>query len=153
MRRYLGDSEADMANNKLVALVVLIAVLFTLHIADHALRGDISWPTTWEAVAGLGVNAGIFALIALGLVLYTHGRIGPGPWAIAALFGLAFGWLGHFSPFTEQPPQYIYACYTSPVAGWLALACLFALMATLAITLVYATLLWIRQRNEGEGIA
>lgn len=142
-----------MANNKLVALVLLIAVLFTLHIADHAVRGDFSWPTTWEAVVGLGVNAGIYALIALGLVLYVHGRIGPGVWALAAAVGLAFGWLGHFSPFTEQPPAYIYACYTSPVAGSLALAGLFALMATLAITFVYATLLWIRQRKAGEGIA
>jgi hypothetical protein len=99
------------------------------------------------------VNAGILVLIALGLMLYTHGRIGSGPWAIAAAFGLAFGWLGHFSRFTEQPPQYIFNCYASPVAGSLALDCLFALMATLAVTLVYATLLCIRQRTEGEGIA
>lgn len=142
-----------MANNKLGALVALIAVLFILHIADHTVRGDFSWPTTWEAFAGLGVNAGILVLIALGLVLYTHGRIGPGLWAIAAAFGLAFGWLGHFSPFTEQPPQYIFNCYSSPLAGSLALACLFTLMATLAVTVVYATLLWIRQRREGEGMA
>jgi hypothetical protein len=40
LRRYFDDSEAEMANNKLVALVVLIAVLFTLHIADHTVRGD-----------------------------------------------------------------------------------------------------------------
>ena len=142
-----------MADKKLIALVVLIAILFTGHIADHALRGDVSWPTTWVEVVGLGVNAGIYALIAIGLVLYMHGHIGPSLAAIAAGFGLTLGWIGHFSPFTEQPPQYIYSCYASPVAGSLALACLFALMATLAITLVYATFLWIRQRREGEGIA
>jgi hypothetical protein len=31
--------------------------------------------------------------------------------------GLAFGWLAHFSPFTDQPPAVILAAYPSRWAG------------------------------------
>jgi hypothetical protein len=142
-----------MVNNKLIALVVVIAILFTGHVVDHGMRGDVPWPLTWTSLPALVVNGGIYVLIALGLVLYVHGRIGPGVWAIAAAVGLVFGWVGHFSPFTEQSPDYILGCYNSAAAGWLALGCLIALMAALTITLIYAGQLWIRQRKAGEGIA
>jgi hypothetical protein len=53
-------------------------------------------------------------------------------------------WLGHLSPFTDQPPQYIFRAYTSPAAGWLALACLTALAFTLIVGGLYAQYLWAR---------
>lgn len=137
-----------MVNHKLIALIVLIALLFAGHIADHAVRGDFAWDLTWPSVLSLVANAGILVLIALGLVLYMHGHIGPGVWAIAAVLGLALGWLGHLSPFTEQTPQYIYGCYSSPAAGSLALGIFFALMITLAVGLIHASQLWIRTRRE-----
>jgi len=148
MRRYFGRTEAEMVNDRLIALIVLIAALFTGHIVDHAVRGDIAWDLTWPSVLSLIVNGGIFLLIALGLVLYVNGHIGPGVWAIAAVLGLALGWFGHLSPFTEQTPQYIYGCYNSPAAGALALGIFFALMIALAVALIYAAQLWIRTRRE-----
>jgi hypothetical protein len=56
--------------------------------------------------------------------------------------GLAFGWLAHFSPFTDQPPAVILAAYPSRWAGGVALACLLALMLVVLSVTVYAGWLW-----------
>jgi hypothetical protein len=57
-----------------------------------------------------------------GLYLYVKGTIGPRFWAIVGGIGVVLGWLGHFSPFTDQPPRYILGAYASSAAGWFALA-------------------------------
>ena len=56
-----------------------------------------------------------------------------------------FGWLAHFSPFTDQTPQYICSAYKTPVIGWLALLWLVALMISLIVAGLYAEYLWARQ--------
>jgi hypothetical protein len=58
--------------------------------------------------------------------------------------GVAPGWLAHFSPFTDQTPQYIYHAYATAAAGWLAVASLVALMLALITTAIYAEYLWAR---------
>lgn len=134
-----------MRDPKLVALVILIAVLNVGHTIDHIARGDVQWPLTIDAVPFIAVSAIIYALIGFGLYLYWTGRVGPRFLAIAAGLGAAFGWFGHFSPFTDQPPQHILHAYRSVAVGWLALGWLIALMLTLIVATIYAGKLWLRQ--------
>jgi hypothetical protein len=136
-------------DRRLVGLVVLIAVLSTAHNVDHVARGDVPWPPTGGTIAFLTVTLVIYAIIGTGLVLYGKGRIGPRFWAIAGGAGAAFGWLGHFSPFTDQPLSYILGAYRSPLARWLAGATLVLLMAALIVATAYAAYLWGVERRLG----
>ena len=61
-----------------------------------------------------------------GLYFTIKNKLGPLFWAIVAGTGVAFGWLAHFSPFTDQTPRYICNAYDTPAVGWLALAWLVA---------------------------
>src|SRR5215470_15393702 len=128
-----------MRDQKLVALVILISVINVGHTIDHIARGDVQWPLTIDAVPFIAVSAIIYALIGLRLYLYWTVRVGPRFLAIAAGLGAAFGWFGHFSPFTDQPPQHILHAYRSAAVGWLAVGWLIALMLALIVTTVYAT--------------
>jgi len=131
-------------DKRLITLVVLATIFSLGHSVDHVVRGDFSWPLTLESVPFIIISLAIYAIIGFGLYLYLKNKVGPGFWAIVAGVGVAFGWLGHFSPFTAQPPQYILSAYESVAAGWLALGCLVALMLVLIITAIYAEYLWAR---------
>jgi hypothetical protein len=129
----------------LITLVVLIIILNLGHTADHFARGDFRWPVTVESVPPIIVTLAVNAILGFGLYFYLKNKIGPLFWAIAAGIGVAFGWLAHFSPFSDQTPQYIYHVYATPAAGWLAVASLVALMLALIITTIYAEYLWARR--------
>jgi hypothetical protein len=132
------DSEEDnMRDKKLTALVVLLIVLSLGHEFDHIARGDIRWQ-----LLPIVIFLAEFAFFGLALFFYLKNKLGPLFWAIAAGMGVAFGWLAHFSPFTDQTPQYIYHAYATPAAGWLAVAWLVALMLALITTSLYAEYLW-----------
>jgi hypothetical protein len=137
-----------MRDKKLEILVTLAALLFLAHAVDHVIR-DLHWPLTAEAIPFLLVTAAILALIFGGLSLYRRGTLGAGVWAIFGAVSVTVGWLGHFSPFSEQPPQFIYNAYQSPLARWLALGTLFALMLTLIAVTIYAGMLWARGARRG----
>jgi hypothetical protein len=128
----------------LITLVVLIIILNLGHTADHFARGDFRWPITVETVPPIIVTLAINSILGFGLYFYHKNRIGPLFWAIVAGIGVALGWLAHFSPFTEQTPQYIYRAYEAPAVGWLAVAWLAAFMLVLIITAIYAEYLWAR---------
>ena len=86
----------------------------------------------------------IFSILVFGLYFYLKSKAGPLFWAIVAGTGVAFGWLAHFSPFTDQTPRYICNAYDTPAVGWLAVAWLVALMLVLIATAIYAEYLWAR---------
>jgi hypothetical protein len=131
-----------MRDRKLITLVFLLIVLTLGHDADHIARGDLRWPLTVESVPSFIIIVAIFSILVFGLYFYLKNKVGPLFWAIVAGAGAAFGWLAHFSPFTEQTPQYIYRAYETPAAGALAVAWLIALMLALITTAVYAEYLW-----------
>src|SRR6266508_3315253 len=135
-----------MRDKTLVILVLVAAFLFAAHNADHIARGDLRWPLNAESVPFLLVLLAVFALIGGGLYLYQHNKVGPGFWAILGAVSVALGWLGHFSPFTDQPPQYIFHAYRSALAGSLAVGTLVALMLSLIAVTIYAGVLWARGR-------
>ncbi len=133
-----------MRDKRLITLMVLTTIFSLGHSVDHVVRGDLRWPLTLESVPFIIISLAIYAIIGFGLYLYLNNKVGSGFWAIVAGIGAAFGWLGHFSPFTDQPPQYILSAYESAAAGWLALGCLVALMLVLITTAIYAEYLWAR---------
>jgi hypothetical protein len=114
------------------------------HDVDHIFRGDIPWPLSSGPLLPKSIIVVKYALLGLALFFYLKNKIGPLFWAIAAGIGVALGWLAHFSPFTDQTPQYIYHAYATPAAGWLAVAWLAALMLVLIVTMIYAEYLWAR---------
>ena len=128
-----------MADKKLISLVVLVIVLSLGHDIDHIIRGDIRLQLL-PAMIFLAK----YAFLGLALFFYLRNKIGPLFWAVTAGIGVALGWLAHFSPFTDQTPQYIFRAYASPVAGSLAVALLAALMLALIVTTIYAEYLWAR---------
>jgi hypothetical protein len=133
-----------MRDRKLVALVVLATILSFGHTVDHILRGDLHWPLTRESLPFVVFSLVTYVVVGGGLYLYVKGTIGPRFWAIVGGTGVVLGWLGHFSPFTDQPPRYILGAYASSAAGWFALAWLVLLMLVLIVATVYAVQLSIR---------
>lgn len=128
-----------MRDKTLIALVVLLIVLSLGHDIDHMIRGDLRGQLIPAVVIFVK-----YAFLGLGLFFYLQNKIGPLFWAIAAGLGTALGWLAHFSPFTDQTPQFIFHAYENPAAGTLAVALLSALMLTLIATAIYAEYLWAR---------
>jgi hypothetical protein len=137
-----------MRDTKLIVLVLVATILSVAHTADHVARGDLRWPLNVESAPFVLVSAAIYTVLGCGLYLYLQGKVGPRYWAITAAIGVAAGWLGHFSPFTDQPPQYILSAYQSSALGWLALGCLVALMLVLIIGVIYAAYLCGRASHE-----
>jgi hypothetical protein len=133
-----------MRDRKLFALLIAITVLVTAHNIDHLLRDDVASLPASEWLIFIAVIGTIYAAIGLTIFLYWNGKIGPRYFTIATLAGLAFGWLAHFSPYTDQPPSYILNAYESETAGWLALSLLLGLMLTLALSALYSGYLWLR---------
>lgn len=84
-------------------------------------------------------------MIGFGLYLYLKNKVGPRFWAIIASIGVVFGWLAHFSPFTDPPPRSILNAYESAATGRAALGGLIALMPVLIIATIYAGSLWARR--------
>lgn len=133
-----------MPDKRLVAMVLLVALLSLGHTTDHVCRGDLRWSLTIESVPFIALNAAIYLVIGVGLYLYLKSRVGPLFWAFVAGAGVAMLWLAHLSPFTDQPPQHIFRAYASATAGWLALICLVALTLALIVGTLYAEYLWAR---------
>jgi hypothetical protein len=131
-------------DKKLIILVALLIVLSLGHDVDHILRSDIPWPLTSGPLLPIVIFFAKYGFLGLALFCYLKNKVGPLFWAIVAGAGAAFGWLAHFSPFTEQTPQYINHAYATSAAGWLAVAWLVALMLVLIITAIYAEYLWAR---------
>jgi hypothetical protein len=125
-------------DKKLLWMIALLTVFVTAHNIDHFIRDGLSLPL----VIVMGV---IYALIGVTSFLYWNNKVGTRFFTVAAVTGFAFGWLGHFSPFTDQPPAYILAAYRSAWAGWLALASLFGIMLALAAIAVYCSYHWSRR--------
>jgi hypothetical protein len=131
-------------DKKLIILVALLIVLSLGHDVDHILRSDIPWPLTSGPLLPIVIFFAKYGFLGLALFCYLKNKVGPLFWAIVAGAGAAFGWLAHFSPFTEQTPQYINHAYATSAAGWLAVAWLVALILVLIITAIYAEYLWAR---------
>ena len=134
-------------DRSLVRLIMAIAVLNGVHTLDHVIRGDFHWPVDGQSIGFIVIIAAIYLVLGMGLRLYGRGVVGPLFWTIIGCAGLAFGWLSHFSPFTDQPLHVIYGSYHNATGGAVAVLCLMLLMGFVLAATLYSIYLWYHQRN------
>ena len=128
-----------MRDKTLIILVIVLIALSLGHDFDHIMRGDIGGRLLPAFIILVK-----YAFLGFGLFFYIKKKIGPLFWAITAGLGVTLGWLAHFSPFTDQTPQFIFQAYANPIAGALAVTLLVALMLAMIATTIYAEYLWAR---------
>ncbi|QIN77262.1 hypothetical protein GBA65_00605 [Rubrobacter marinus] len=135
----------------LLGLATAATVFSLLHHADHVIRGSHSgWP--FEAgVTPFTFSLVIYALVLPGIYLTARGRSIAGYHLLVAAGGLATLGFVHFVPVAghEAPIADIYAAYTSPAAGTIALAVLTGLLTSVALLALVA--LMARRQTEREG--
>jgi len=103
-----------------------------VHHLDHVVRGNHSgWPFE-PAVTPFTFSLLIYALLVPGLYLTAKGRLIAGYWLFTAVLGLTLLIWVHFVPTRdyEAPIRDIYGVYGSPVVGFLAVADLILLIAS-----------------------
>ncbi len=103
-----------------------------VHHLDHVVRGNHSgWPFE-PAVTPFTFSLLIYALLVPGLYLTAKGRLIAGYWLFSAVLGLTLLIWVHFVPTRdyEAPIRDIYGVYGSPVVGFLAVADLIMLIAS-----------------------
>ena len=103
-----------------------------VHHLDHVVRGNHSgWPFK-PAVTPFTFSLLIYALLVPGLYLTAKGRLIAGYWLFTAVLGLTLLIWVHFVPTRdyEAPIRDIYGVYGSPVVGFLAVADLIMLIAS-----------------------
>jgi hypothetical protein len=136
-----------MHSRTLYRLTYLAAALSLGHHLDHVIRHNaVGWPLT-DQVNAFTLSLVVYAVIATGLLLYRAGRVGPGFWALISGGGAVFVSAVHFGPSAVEPPELILGGYGLSILGWLAFAWLVTFVAVLAITSLYETRLWWRQRQ------
>jgi hypothetical protein len=136
-----------MHSRTLYRLTYLAAALSLGHHLDHVIRHNaVGWPLT-DQVNAFTISLVVYPVIATGLLLYRAGRVGPGFWALVSGGGAVFVSAVHFGPSAMEPPELILGGYGPSILGWLAFAWLLAFVTVLAITSLYETRLWWRQRK------
>ena len=134
-------------DHTLVRLILAIAVLNAAHTIDHVVRGDFHWPLDGQSIGFILIITSIYLVIGIGLRLSRSGIVGPPFWTIIGGAGLLFGWLSHFSPFTDQPVHVIYGAYHVAIGGTVAVACLMLLMGFVLTVTMYSAYLWYSRRR------
>jgi len=136
-----------MHRRTLYRLTYLAAAMSLGHHLDHVIRHNaVGWPLTGQ-VNAFTVSLVVYPVIATGLMLYRAGRVGPGFWALVSGGGAVFVSAVHFGPAAVEPPEMILGGYGPSVLGWLAFAWLVTFVAVLAITSLYETRPWSKQRQ------
>ena len=103
-----------------------------VHHVDHVVRGNHSgWPFE-PAVTPFTFSLLIYALLVPGFYLTAKGRLMAGYWLFTAVLGLTLLIWVHFVPSRdyEAPIWDIYGVYANPVVGFLAVAALIMLIAS-----------------------
>ena len=140
-----------MHRESLYRLTWLAGALSLGHHVDHVLRRNaVGWPLTDE-VNAFTASLAIYPVIAVGLLAYRAGRVGPGVWALISGGGAVFVAAVHFGTAAVEPPALILGGYDAAVLGWLAFVWLVGFAAVLAITCLYETRLWWQQRQARRG--
>ena len=124
---------------RLVVAATAVTVFGALHHLDHALRGNhVGWPLS-DAVTPFTFSLGVYLLLLPGLYLTPRGKAWAGYWLLVSVLTLALVVWVHFgpSPEAESLPE-VYGPWGNALLGGLAVAILFALLASLVALLVAA---------------
>jgi hypothetical protein len=134
-----ATTRAQPIHGKLRTWLLIVAsctmIFGILHHVDHVVRGNHSgWPFE-EAVTPFTFSLLIYALLVPGLYLTAKGGLMARYWLFTALLGLTLLVWIHFVPtsYHEAPIRDIYGVYDSPVVGFLAVADLTALIASVVL--------------------
>lgn len=128
-------------------LIYLAAFMSLGHHVDHMIRGNhVGWTLTEQATP-FTYSLGIYPLIALGLFLYSSGRVGPGFWALLSGSGALFVGTIHFGPLAVEPPSDIIDLYELRIVGWFAFAWLVVFVTVLVVACLYESYWWFRHRR------
>jgi hypothetical protein len=117
-----------------------VTVFGFLHHVDHVVRGNHSgWPFE-EAVTPFTFSLLIYVLLLPGIYMNLRGRMATGWWLFTAAAALALVTFVHFlgGEEREAPIRDIYAVYSSPVSGLIALAILTGLLTSLVMLAITA---------------
>ena len=124
---------------RLVVAAAAVTVFGALHHLDHALRGNhVGWPLS-DAVTPFTFSLGVYLLLLPGLYLTPRRKAWAGYWLVVSVLTLALVVWVHFgpSPEAESLPE-VYGPWGNALLGGLAVAILFALLASLVALLVAA---------------
>jgi hypothetical protein len=140
----MAPSTEEARQRRILYLLTWLAAAMSLgHHLDHLIRHNaVGWPLT-EEVNAFSASLVVYPVIATGL-LY---RAGPGYWALVSGGGAVFVGAVHFGPAAVEPPELILDHYGLPALGWLAFTWLVTFVTVLAITSLYETRQWWRQRQ------
>ena len=133
LARELHSPNATLRRWLLIAAAA-VTIFGIFHHLDHIVRGNHSgWPFQ-EEVSPFTFSLLIYALLLPGLYLTWRGRLIAGYWLFTAVVLFAVVTLAHFvGADREQPIRDIYAVYSSPVWGFLALVDLAAIYLGLVV--------------------
>ena len=132
------SDDADL-RRRLVIPAAAVTVFGVLHHVDHAIRGNhVGWPLI-DAVTPFTFSLGVYLLLLPGLYLTPRGKVWAGYWLVVSVLSLALVVWVHFgpSPEAESLPE-VYGPWGNALLGGLAVAILFALLASLVALLVAA---------------
>ena len=132
------SDDADL-RRRLVIPAAAVTVFGVLHHLDHAYRGNhVGWPLS-DAVTPFTFSLGVYLLLLPGLYLTPRRKVWAGYWLVVSLLTLALVVWVHFgpSPDAESLPE-VYGPWGNALLGGLAVAILFALLASLVALLVAA---------------
>jgi hypothetical protein len=131
-----------MRDSTLTTLIVTLVGPAAAHNAEHLARD----PPSPEIFASIAVE---FGLISAALFFYWRGTIGAAFMSVAVTLGAAVLWFAHVSPDAEQSVARIAANYTDPMARAVAAGIVYALMASLMATALYAASQVVAQGRKG----
>ena len=134
-----GRRDDAELRRRLVGPAASVTAFGILHHLDHAFRGNhVGWPLI-DAVTPFTFSLGIYLLLLPGLYLTPRGKAWAGYWLVVSLLALGLVVWVHFgpSPDAESLPE-VYGPWGNAVLGGLAVAILFALLASLAALLAAA---------------
>ena len=130
--------DADL-RRRLIIPAAAVTAFGVLHHVDHAIRGNhVGWPLS-DAVTPFTFSLGVYLLLLPGLYLTMRGQAWAGYWLLVSLLTLALVVWVHFgpSPDAESLPE-VYGPWGNALLGGIAVAVLFALLASLVALLAAA---------------
>ena len=138
----MGDrarADVHQLRRRLLVSAIAVTVFGVLHHIDHSIRGNhVGWPLI-DRVTPFTYSFGVYLLLLPGIYLTLRGKAWSGYWLVTGLITLGLVTWVHFgpSPEAESLPE-IYGPYGNAVLGIIAVADLFALIASLLALLVVA---------------
>jgi hypothetical protein len=143
---------------RLLWLAVFVAALSALHLADHAIRGNVvvthglnphwnhsGWPFQPKFTEYTFALIVVSATFIIGIAGMVRGRLMAGYWVVTLIFLLGFVVLVHFVGSNAETPTIIYQTYLadgSSIAGTIALVIFYSII-------VFGTTLVVLAANAG----